>query len=166
MNDRINNRYKATPLTHAKSAHRIPKMRDYDKGWCTPRSDPCDSDESTASSGSTDPATSGAPNLSRDLSLVAQFDDIIRLYKQRPNESVEKVFYYVVEQSIEMLGQWRVATDETRRLQVELDKKNHELSDLENKLSVARKLLDQEKRNTRKAEDERDVFVSQINYLI
>ncbi|KRT82480.1 C1 domain containing protein, partial [Oryctes borbonicus] len=157
-----NNKYKSTPVTHLKGTHKMPKLKDYEREFCAPKSEHSDSEESTASTGSSDTANVVTSNVRSDLSIVAQFDDIIRLYKQRPNQTVEKAFYNVAEQTKGMCEQWRVAVEEARRLQTELDKKNHELSDLDNKLTVARKLLDQEKKNTRKAEDERDLFEEQI----
>lgn len=154
-----NNKCKGTPLSHWKTPHKTPSARDYEKECYTQKTDASDSEESTASNGSSDPAST---NIRSELSIVAQFDDLIRLYKQRPNPTVEQIFYSFVEQTKGIVERWRIATEESRRLQIELDKKNHELGDLENKLTVARKLLDQQKRNTRKAEDERDVFVSRI----
>ncbi|GJQ77209.1 hypothetical protein Trydic_g14879 [Trypoxylus dichotomus] len=157
-----NNKYKSTPVTHLKASYKTPKTKDYEKEYYAPKSEHSDSEESTASTGSSDPACTATPSMRSDLSIVAQFDDIIRLYKQRPNQMVEKIFCSVVEQTKGMCEQWRVAIDESRRLQIELDKRNHELSDLENKLTVARKLLDQEKKNTRKVEEQRDIFEEQI----
>ncbi|KAI4470036.1 rac gtpase-activating protein 1 [Holotrichia oblita] len=155
----MNNKYKGTPVTHWKIPHKTPSAKDYEKECYTHKTDASDSEESVGSNGSSEAANF---NIRSELSIVAQFDDLLRLYKQRPNLAVEQIFYSFVEQTKGIIDRWRIATEESRRLQTELDKKNHDLGDLENKLTVARKLLDQQKRNTRKAEEERDVFEEQL----
>lgn len=154
----MNGKYKNTPVSHWKSPYKVPKLKDSEKEYYAIKTEHSDSEESTTSNASSDTATDPCKNT-RSLSIVAEFDDLIRIYKQRPNLTVEKLFYNMFKQTKSMCEQWRIAVDESRRLQMELDKKNHELSDLDNKLTVARKLLDQEKRNTRKAEEERDNLV-------
>lgn len=112
----------------------------------TPKRETSSSDESISSSNGGDPG---------NLSIVAEFDDFMRLIKQYRNDNVECVFLNFVRQSKEMGSQYQIAVRECRRLQELVDGKTRILSDLENKLSVARKLLDQEKRLTRRAEEEK-----------
>lgn len=122
----------------------------------TPRtittSDKSDSDESINSDTS-------------ELSTLALFDEFMRLvrsiYDDRNN--LQTSYSDVVGQIREILNMYKMLSLENNRLQNVLCDRDHNLSELESKLNVARKLLDQEKRNTRKAEMERDSLLLQIN---
>lgn len=112
----------------------------------TPKRETSNSDESVSSSNGIDPS---------DLSIVAEFDDFMRLIKQYRNDKVDCAFLNFIRQSKEIVSQYHIAVRECRRLQELVDGKTRAFSDLENKLSVARKLLDQEKRLTRRAEEDK-----------
>lgn len=56
--------------------------------------------------------------------------------------------------------QWLKLAQETQRLQRELDTALRQMSDLDTKLFLARKLLDEESKARKRAEYERDTIVS------
>lgn len=110
-----------------------------------------DSEESTASGGGTSDG---------ELSIVAEFDDLLRSMRQRRCSEVEDAFLEMAEQLQELQMLWQNAVQECLRLRTVLDEKTQNISDLEYKLSLARKLLDEQKRHTRRAEDEKRELVS------
>ncbi|XP_017771675.1 PREDICTED: rac GTPase-activating protein 1-like [Nicrophorus vespilloides] len=126
--------------------------------YYTPRSEMSDSEESTNSCGDYVPSNGG-----RELSLVAEYDEIVRLLKTQRNDEVEDAFLDFTRQAEDMAKQLKIAAQECHRLQQQLDLKIHESSDLESKLNHARKMIDQEKRYSRKVEDERDYLEEQIS---
>lgn len=115
-----------------------------------------DSEESTKSSTSVE---NGLCNGDA-LSLVAEFDDLIRLMKQRRVDEVESAFIDFIEQTNEMRNQYDRSIKECRRLQGLLEQKTQELSEMENKLLIARRLLDKEKKENKKIIYERDRMVT------
>lgn len=155
-----------TPLSQFKTPlpYQTPKSMDSDRDcYFTPGKGPSDSEESTHSN--SDDAASAGTGSSRDrgeLTIVAEFDDLMRCVRQQRCDEVEDSYLEFAEQVKEMRAQWQLAVQECRRLQGLLDKKTHDFSDLESKLAHARQLLDQEKRHTKRAEEERDVLVIDI----
>lgn len=117
-----------------------------------------DSDESTASG----PSNVGGASSDGELSIVAEFDDLMRCMRQRRCSEVEDVFLEMAEQLQELQTLWQNAVQECLRLRAVLDEKTQNNSDLEYKLSLARKLLDEQKKHTRRAEDEKRELVSWI----
>lgn len=115
-----------------------------------------DSDESTVST------TASSSDNNGELTIVAEFDDLMRCVKHRRCSEVEDAFLELAEQLKEMQMQWQVAVQECQRLRAALDDKTQDCSDLESKLKIARKLLDQEKRHTRRAEEEKEQLVSNV----
>lgn len=126
-----------------------------------------DSDESTASS-----CANGGPGSgdSGELTIVAEFDDLMRCLRHRRNSDVENVFLATVEKMKDMDMHWQAAMQECQRLQAALDEKMQACSDLEGKLNLARRLLDQQKRHTKRAEEERRLLVvvagKQIDFVL
>lgn len=118
---------------------------------------------------------------------VLQFDDLIRCFGVLLSSSCEKeflgyvhflwnscscnIFYYfyvkihfcsyVSNQEVARL-KWIETTNECKRLKSALDAANRSISVLEDKLSSARKLMDDEKQSRKKAETERDTFAYQL----
>lgn len=115
-----------------------------------------DSDGSTASSDSG--LITGT--VGDTLSIVAEFDDLVRCVRQQRCDEVEDAFLHFAEQVEGVFGKLREARDECQRLQELLDKRTHDFSDSEGKLHLARHMLDKEKKNTRLAMEERDAYVS------
>ncbi|CAH0548067.1 unnamed protein product [Brassicogethes aeneus] len=123
-------------------------------------SDKSDSEESTSSTGE-----SKASYNSADLSIVAVFDDLMRLVKQRRHDKIENAFISFAEDIKDMWSHWQESVVECRRLQSLINKKTEECSELENHLKVARKLLDKEKLMTKQAERERNQLERQISQI-
>lgn len=126
-----------------------------------------DSEESTKSSNSNDNeifiATPLRSNGIEALSLVAEFDDLVRMLKQKRSNDVEDKFIDYVEQTLSISNLWDRSVKECRRLQGLLELKTQELTDMENKLLIARRLLDKEKKEKKRIEDERDRMVVFVN---
>lgn len=120
-----------------------------------------DSDSSVSSEKSTQ-SNGAASSNGGEISIVAEFDDLMRVHKQIRSDKllVECSFLDFIEQTKTLYKEYCSAVEECRRLQTCLDGKVHECSDLELKLTKARKLLDQEKGHTRNAKKERDDLVS------
>ncbi|KAJ8946085.1 hypothetical protein NQ314_008985 [Rhamnusium bicolor] len=127
----------------------------------TPNKEMTDKSDSEESTNSSD-IGSAYTGSSSDLTIVALFDDLMRLMKQRRDEKVEDSFIIFADNMKMMWSQWQVTVMECRRLQSLLDLRTQEFSEMERNLMLARKLLDQEKKKTRQAEQERDEFEIQI----
>lgn len=97
-----------------------------------------------------------------ELSIVAQFDDLIAEYGYILNDNIHNVFLKFAEMQQKCHIEWQKSVDECNRLQSELDKANHDIGDFTNKLNHARKLLDQERKMRRRAEEERNSFEKQM----
>lgn len=124
--------------------------------YSTPKmSDKSDSDESTASSDTASTYTGS----SSDLTIVALFDDLMRMIKQKRNEKVEEAFLMFAENMKGVWTQWQATVTECQRLQTVLDVRTQEFSEMERHLNVARRLLDEEKKKTKQAKQERDELV-------
>lgn len=130
--------------------------------YITPRTKPesSDSDESTASS--LDNVGTGGSSDGGELSIVAEFDDLMRCVRHQRNRETEDSFLEVCERLKEMQMAWQAALQECQRLRAALDEKTQDCSDLEGKLSLARKLFDQQKRSTKKAEEEKAELVINV----
>lgn len=114
-------------------------------------SDKTDSDESTA--------TTNSSSENGELTIVAEFDDLLRCLRHQRCKDVEDAFKEMAEQMNEMQMQWRIAVQECKRLRVVVEQKTQDCSDLEGKLKIARRLLDQEKKHTRRTADEKEQLV-------
>ncbi|XP_063925779.1 rac GTPase-activating protein 1-like isoform X2 [Zophobas morio] len=149
-----------TPLPY-----RTPKA-DFDRDFY-PEKIHSDSEESVASSNSDNAGSGGTQSSNGEISLVAEFDDLVRFYRCFRSKKLETEFAFAdfVEQVKQLYVNYYGAIDECRRLQSLLDAKVHECSDLDHKLLTARKLLDKEKHNTRVARREKDELASQINHV-
>lgn len=145
-----------TPLPYS-----TPKMNN---GMYTPNkamSDKSDSDESTTASDTGSTYTGS----SSDLTIVALFDDVMRLMEQKGNEKVEEAFLIFVENTKGLWTQWQATIAECQRLQCALDVRTQEFNEMERRLNVARRLLDEEKKKTKQATQERDEFVSLLHLV-
>ena len=123
----------------------------------TPNKNLSDSEESTTSETPSDNSNNG-----NELTLLAEYDEYLRLLNQEIKEIVTSrdVLPELTESLGEALTRLKFAKEENQRLQMELDRKTQETSDLESKLNMARKLLDLEKKNTRKVEADKTILVS------
>jgi hypothetical protein len=121
-----------------------------------------DSDESVVSSNSDNAGSAYTQSSNGEISLVAEFDDLMRFYRPFRSSKLqtESAFLDFVEQVKLLYVEYFQALDECRRLQGALDAKTQENTDMEHKLMKARKLLDIEKQCTRNARRERDDLVS------
>lgn len=72
-------------------------------------------------------------------------------------------FLQIMEES---RSQWQATTAEAQRLQRELDKCAEQRSDFETKLFHARRLLENESKLRRKAEEDRNKLVSYISHRL
>lgn len=113
--------------------------------------DGCSSDDGTVISSTSD---------NGELSIVAEYEDLIRCIKHRRNDEVEDTLLEMAEQLLEVVKRWEIAVQECERLCGDLEKKTQDCSDLENKLKIARKLLDQERKHAWRAEEEKEQLVS------
>ncbi|KAF5279961.1 hypothetical protein FQA39_LY18182 [Lamprigera yunnana] len=128
----------------------------------TPSREMSDSEESTKS---TESETANSCN-SEDLSIVAEFDDLMRLCKLLKFDNTHEKFIEFVANAQIINEQLIKVSAECQRLQGESVKMTHEYSDLESKLFHARKLLDQEKKLSRKLEDERSELEEKIALIL
>ncbi|KAF2896541.1 hypothetical protein ILUMI_09632 [Ignelater luminosus] len=124
--------------------------------------DTSDSEESTKSDA---PSDDGSYN-SEDLSIVAEYDELMRNVKLQRCNDVEDKFLDFVEQVKGLSNHFYECQQECQRLNKELEKKAQECSDLESKLVVARKFLDQERRQSRKILEQRDALEEKIARVV
>nr|XP_022910102.1 rac GTPase-activating protein 1-like [Onthophagus taurus] len=163
MNYNYNGKYTGTPVHRQFKTPTAKRKLKTDTGTVKR----CKSDsEDSISSNPESVASSSKDREVNVLSLVALFDELMRSIRKLNNAEIEDHFMSNVEHFILLTEKWRESNVECQRLQIELDKKTHELSDVENKLSLARKLLDQEKKLRKKevdkVENERDLYLSQL----
>ncbi|KAF5278824.1 hypothetical protein FQR65_LT03512 [Abscondita terminalis] len=130
---------------------KTPKLPKY----CTPGTNTSDSETSVTSSETGDVCGT-------DLSIVAEYDELIRSLKQQRHDEIEDAFLVFVEQTKGVVDQWQLALHECKRLQDEVAKMTNDYCDLESKLSHARKLLDQERKRARNFEKERDEWERKV----
>ena len=72
---------------------------------------------------------------------------------------------FVINQE-EVRQKWLTSVQECQRLHSALEKAHHESADLERKLSHARRLLDEEKRRRKTAEEQRYNCVRKMIFII
>ncbi|KAF5278863.1 hypothetical protein FQR65_LT03552 [Abscondita terminalis] len=96
------------------------------------------------------------------IDITSEFDELMWCMKQQRADEVEDAFLDFVEQTKSVVEQWAKTSNECQRLQAELTKLNNDYNDLEMKLSQARKMLDRERKLTRKFEKERDEWKGEI----
>ncbi|XP_049819173.1 rac GTPase-activating protein 1 [Aethina tumida] len=96
-----------------------------------------DSEESTSSAGDF--------AYNADLSIVAVFDDLMRMIKLKRHDEVENIFLSFAENVKDVWQNWQDALNECRRLNEVVDNKIKEINDLESSLKLARKMFDKQK---------------------
>ncbi|CAD6220394.1 GSCOCG00005036001-RA-CDS [Cotesia congregata] len=96
------------------------------------------------------------------LSILASHDELVRCTNVLVNGSCEEEFLQFALNQEETRQKWLSAVVECQRLHCALEKSRHESTDLERKLSHARRLLDEEKRRRRAAEEQRNSLERQI----
>lgn len=132
-----------TPLPYT------PKQPNFDK-------QSSDSDESTSS---TENAGTAGSSENGELTIVAEFDDLMRAVRQQRCDEIEDAFLEFAEQSKEMSIKWNQAVQECQRLQASLEKKTQECHDMEANLEHARSMLHRQMQMRKKTEHERDRLV-------
>ncbi|XP_066583719.1 rac GTPase-activating protein 1 [Prorops nasuta] len=100
--------------------------------------------------------------MTTSLSILATHDEVVRCTNVLLSGSCEKEFLQFAINQEEMRQKWLASVQECQRLHSALEKAHHEAADLERKLSHARRLLDEEKRKRRTAEDQRNSLEKQI----
>lgn len=96
-----------------------------------------------------------------ELSIEAEFDDLMNDYEFELDDLGECFLRFAEVQQLCHI-EWQKSIDECKRLQTELDKANHDIGDFANKLNHARKMLDQEKKMTRRVKEECDSLEKQM----
>ncbi|XP_056648608.1 rac GTPase-activating protein 1-like [Diorhabda sublineata] len=99
-----------------------------------------------------------------DLTIVACYDELIRLYQQKieDRDTLHESFYNFAEQTHLLYEEWRKKIAECDRLRTEIDEKNEELNEYNRRLKSARKLLDEETRKRKISDNECAVLKHQI----
>ncbi|XP_058811969.1 rac GTPase-activating protein 1 [Topomyia yanbarensis] len=92
--------------------------------------------------------------MTMELSIIAQFDELRRCSDVLREGTAEMEFLKFVQLQDECRLQWLKAVQEAQRLQRELDTALRQMSDLDTKLFLARKLLDEESKTRKRAEQE------------
>ncbi|XP_034950890.1 rac GTPase-activating protein 1-like [Chelonus insularis] len=100
--------------------------------------------------------------MASSLSIIATHDELVRCTNVLINGSSDEDFLRFAINQEEMRQKWLAAVQECQRLHSALEKSHHELADLDRKLSHARRLLDEEKRRRRVAEEQRNILERQI----
>lgn len=85
-----------------------------------------------------------------ELSIVAEFDDLIRSVKQKRNDHLLDAFTNFAEQTKLLWELYNSAMKECTRLQAALDHQTEDYTEVNRSLTVARKMLDDEKRRGNK----------------
>ncbi|XP_050316357.1 rac GTPase-activating protein 1-like isoform X2 [Anthonomus grandis grandis] len=146
-----------TPLSH----HKYQKSRHATPSY-TPQtmSEKSDSEESTASEGS-----SAYTGSSDDLTVVAMFDDLIRLVKYQHDNKLEESFTNFAEETKKLFGKYCEMHEECERLRNMLDLKTQDCAETERRLKTARVILDKEKKNTHKVLKEKEELEEQLEQV-
>jgi len=100
----------------------------------------------------------------KKLSLVANFDELIMNSRVLMNASEDEFLRFVLNAGTNR-RRWEHAELECQRLFIELTKSSKEKQDLEQKLFLARNMLDNEGALRKKAEAERDRLSNQLTLL-
>ncbi|XP_043269603.1 rac GTPase-activating protein 1-like [Venturia canescens] len=96
------------------------------------------------------------------LSVLATHDELVRCTNVLVHGSCEEEFLQFALNQEEIRQKWLGSVQECQRLHSALEKAHHESADLDRKLSHARRLLDEEKRRRRIAEEQRNSLERQI----
>ncbi|XP_058807772.1 rac GTPase-activating protein 1 [Phymastichus coffea] len=96
------------------------------------------------------------------LSLLASHDELVRCTNVLVNGSCEGEFLQFAINQEEMRQKWLASVQECQRLHSALEKAHREASNLDRKLSHAKRLLEEEKKRRRTAEEQRDICERQI----
>ncbi|XP_014211402.1 rac GTPase-activating protein 1-like isoform X2 [Copidosoma floridanum] len=99
------------------------------------------------------------------LSLLASYDELVRCTNVLINGSCEGEFLQFAINQEEIRQKWLASVQECQRLHSALEKAHHEAANLDRKLNHARRLLDEEKKKRRHAEDQRHVLERQITLV-
>ncbi|KAK0076555.1 hypothetical protein PV325_005196 [Microctonus aethiopoides] len=100
--------------------------------------------------------------MTTSLSIIATHDELVRCTNVLIHGSCEDEFLQFAINQEEMRQKWLASVQECQRLHCVLEKAHYESADLERKLSHARRLLDEEKRRRRNAEEQRNSLERQI----
>lgn len=100
--------------------------------------------------------------MTSNLSVLATYDELVRCTNVLVNGSCEGEFLQFAINQEELRQKWLQSVQECQRLHSVLDKAHHETADLDRKLSHARRLLDEEKRKRRAAEEQRNSLERQM----
>ncbi|XP_018323283.1 rac GTPase-activating protein 1 isoform X2 [Agrilus planipennis] len=100
-----------------------------------------------------------------DLTIVAEFDELMRLVKQKRNDEIEDSLIIYVQSTQNIVERLVKIETECSRLRQELDMKIQGFSDLESKLSGARMMLDKERQKTKKALYDKDALEQQLKQI-
>lgn len=120
-----------------------------------------DSEGSITSEGQSE-ASSGSNN---DLTVVAMFDDLIRLMQHQRDERAEAAFEQFAEEAKLLFQRYGEVVGECQRLQTMLDLKGQECSENERRLNTARHLLDEEKKKTLRVVRENEELLDQLDQV-
>ncbi|CAH1130082.1 unnamed protein product [Ceutorhynchus assimilis] len=140
-----------TPLSHH-------TKQSNDAGY-TPRPmiEKSDSEESTNSEGSY-----GSTN---DLTVIALFDDLIRLFRYKRDKKTEESFLNFAEESKLMFDKYLEAVQECQRLRLMLDIKVQDGIETERRVNTARHFLDEEKKKTQRVLREKEELEEQLDQV-
>ncbi|XP_012282678.1 rac GTPase-activating protein 1 [Orussus abietinus] len=100
--------------------------------------------------------------MTASLSVLATHDELVRCTNVLVNGSCEEEFLRFAINQEEVRQKWLASVQECQRLHSSLEKAHLEAADLDRKLSHARRLLDEEKRKRRIAEEQRNSLERQI----
>ncbi|OAD60257.1 Rac GTPase-activating protein 1 [Eufriesea mexicana] len=100
--------------------------------------------------------------MTTPLSLLASHDEVVRCTNVLINGACEEEFLKFAINQEEMRQKWLASIQECQRLHSALEKAHQEATDLDRKLSHARRLLDEEKRKRRAVEEQRNSLEKQI----
>ncbi|KAL1502637.1 hypothetical protein ABEB36_007751 [Hypothenemus hampei] len=145
-----------TPLSHATLRHN----NGLASGKVTSASEKSDSDESTSSE-----VSSGCTGSSGDLTIIAIFDDLMRLMRYKRDKRTEDAFEVFAEETKFILEKYTEVLGECQRLQTMLELKAQECSETERRMNTARHILDEEKKKTLRVMRENSELHQQLNQV-
>lgn len=126
-------------------------------------SEKSDSEESTTSG--TSEGSSAYTGSSNDLTIVALFDDLVRLMRRRRDKRMEDSFLNFAEEARRMFNKYNQAMQDCQRLNNLLEMKVQENSEIEIRLNRARHILDEEKKKTYKVTREKEELEEQLDQV-
>lgn len=113
------------------------------------------------SSSESDETTSSSSLDGNNLSILAEFDEIVRgsnTVKQDRDEVLQSYIDFV-KQTSNMKTQFESSVHECKRLRTVIEERTSIISDLESKLDNARRILDHERKKVCLIEDEKNFLV-------